>query len=153
MPNYKRTRLLIDAKVQGAILIRMLMFWMFCVLFITLPLFIAISFTNPEMSIPEAALDIWDKCGPMLTAVVLLLPLACYDLLKLTHKFAGPLFRLHRELTRLADGEHVQPLKFRDADFWQEIANPFNKIIQELNESRGKLVATADGNEAGSTSK
>ncbi len=152
MSIYKRKRLLIDGKVQGAILIRMLMFWMFCVLFITLPLFIALSFTNPQMSIPEQAREIWASCGPMLTAVLLLLPLACYDLLKLTNKFAGPLFRLHRELKRLANGEHVEPLKFRDADFWQEIANPFNKIIQELNESRGKLVA-ADGNDAAPNAK
>jgi hypothetical protein len=74
-------------------------------------------------------------CQYFLTAGVvsiLVLPLLIYDALKLSNKFTGPLFRLRRELRRLAAGEHVPPIRFRSRDFWVAMADEFNAASQRM---------------------
>ena len=145
MPNPNRKQLFVDAKVQGTILLRIATYWFCCILFITLPSLIARIYFQPHLPLAEHFSAVLFGFGPVLTAVILLFPLAVYDCLKLTNRFAGPLFRLHREMDRLAGGEKVGALKFRDNDFWQELTIPFNKISEQLQAAR---LVSIDGESA-----
>lgn len=51
----------------------------------------------------------------------------------ITHRAAGPLYRLCQHLNALADGKTVGPLKFRKDDFFQEIVEPFNRMLERFN--------------------
>jgi hypothetical protein len=42
------------------------------------------------------------------------------------------MLRFRRTLRELADGETIDPLKFRDADYWSEMADDFNKVAAKL---------------------
>ena len=57
-----------------------------------------------------------------------MLPILLLDVLITSNRFAGPLYRLRRSMRALAAGEHVQPVVFRDGDFWHEIADEFNAV-------------------------
>lgn len=49
-----------------------------------------------------------------------------------SHKIAGPLYRMNSYLRSLSVEEIVKPLKFRNKDFFQEVANSYNKRIMFL---------------------
>ena len=49
---------------------------------------------------------------------------------------AGPLVRLRRSMRALARGEHVEPIKFREGDFWQEFAEEFNAVAARVQGER-----------------
>jgi hypothetical protein len=51
-------------------------------------------------------------------------------------------------MQRLVDGESVQPLNFRDGDYWIEMAETFNQIRDELIELR-QAQANASGESSG----
>jgi len=47
-----------------------------------------------------------------------------------SHRIAGPLYRLTRQLEALAAGGEPQPLVFREGDFFQEIPEAYNKHLR-----------------------
>ena len=49
-----------------------------------------------------------------------------------SHRFAGPVLRLRRSMRQLAQGEHVEPIKFRKGDFWPEFADEFNAVLARV---------------------
>jgi nitrate/nitrite-specific signal transduction histidine kinase len=69
-------------------------------------------------------------------AAVLVLPIVLRDLLRLSHRWVGPILRLRAALSALSRGEHVPPLRFREGDYWQELAGDFNTIAADLNRLR-----------------
>jgi len=51
--------------------------------------------------------------------------------LKISHRVAGPLYRLKGEMLRTARGGEVKPLKFRDGDYFAELADAYNEQMGE----------------------
>ena len=50
----------------------------------------------------------------------------------LSHKVSGPLYRLHHDMLRNADGAEAKPVKFRKGDYFQELADAYNKQLEKL---------------------
>jgi len=73
-------------------------------------------------------LDFW----PSLAASLLVLPIVIWDVLRVSHRFAGPMVRLRHGLRDLADGKTVRPMKFREGDFWTVFADEFNRLAESL---------------------
>jgi hypothetical protein len=141
MARRKRRQLFVDAKVQGALIMRVVLYWVCCLLTITMMLIVWRIFTGPSRLFYEHFDDMWFHYGPALIASILLLPLAVLDILKLSNRFAGPLYRLRSEMRRLARGEEVDPVRFRRSDFWGEFAEEFNAIAQRLHEAEERARA------------
>lgn len=76
----------------------------------------------------------WFHYGPALIASLLLLPLVIADIVRLSNQFVGPLLRLRRSMRQLARGEYVEPIEFRDTDFWQDFADEFNGVVARIQE-------------------
>lgn len=146
----KRHRLYVDKGVQGALARRVAVYWVvcswgiFCVLAgFPIGVTLAIGADNaPTVSslLLQAWLDFW----PSLLASILILPLIVWDLLRLSHRFVGPMIRLRNAMRDLAAGKPVAPIKFRDGDFWCEFAEEFNKISARLDAT----TPAADANHA-----
>jgi HAMP domain-containing protein len=47
--------------------------------------------------------------------------------LLISHRVAGPLLRLRNQMHLIAEGKASAPVKFRDNDFFQELAEAFNR--------------------------
>ena len=52
----------------------------------------------------------------------------------LTHKVAGPIFKLKKFFQAIADGEDNGKLKFRDGDYFEDLAVAYNDAISALKE-------------------
>ena len=69
--------------------------------------------------------------APLLCLMFMLIPVYVWDIVKLSHRFAGPMLRLRGILNELADGGRATQLKFRPGDFWQDTATDFNRFYKE----------------------
>lgn len=132
MASDVRKRLFVDPTVQGAIVRRAALYWAGCLLFVSLPLVIGRTLADPDRLFYEHLGDLWGQYWALLVCGVLILPVVLYDLTKLTNRFAGPVVRLRRALHQMAEGRPLEPIRFRDGDFWPELAAEFNRAAEQL---------------------
>ncbi len=93
---------------------------------------------------------LWTERPSVVIASLLLLPIVLIDTLVLTNRFAGPIYRLRSSMRALAAGERVDPVRFRDHDFWQEIAQEFNTLSAYVEQLK-KQAASASASQTAAT--
>ena len=133
-----RRQLFVDAKIQGALVVRAILYWVVCLITITLMLLCWRILTGPARVFYRHFDDMWFYYGPPLMASFLLLPVVVVDLVRFSNRFVGPFLRLRRSMRALARGEHVEPIEFRRGDFWKEFADEFNAVAARV---QGELPA------------
>ena len=70
-----------------------------------------------------------------LGVAVLSLVVGVFAGLVLSHRVAGPIHRMRTHLLEAAAGRAARPLKFRDADYFKELADAYNAELQ----TRGRI--------------
>ena len=101
--------------------------------------------SNPFQPVRDHIQQVWWYHGPFYVSIIFLLPVFLVDTIKLSHRFVGPVMRLRNEMKRVADGQQPKPLKFRDGDFWMELAEDYNAMIERLTEvSRAQVCEDSD---------
>lgn len=139
--RFKRRKIqFIDKSVQGQLVVRVIGYWTLCMwgtfcLLAGVPIVLS-WFVNSDGA-PAASqliLQTWRMFWPALFASGLVLPLLLLDVLRVSHRFAGPMYRLRNALRDAADGKHVPPVKFREGDFWCEMADEFNRVAARLHD-------------------
>jgi len=137
--KHVRKSLFVEPKVQGALVARVVVYWIGCLIAITLLLLSWQMYAGPTQPAYMHLKDIWFHCGPALTISLVLLPMVVADIVRLSNRFVGPLVRLRRSMRQLARGEHVEPIKFRESDFWRDFADEFNAVVAQVQESAPPL--------------
>jgi hypothetical protein len=127
-----RKRLFVDAKVQGALIVRVVFYWLYCLLTIALMILCWRIVTGPARLFYTHFSDMWFFYGPAVIASFVLLPLVIIDIVRLSNRFVGPMLRMRNSMHALARGEEVEPLEFRENDFWHDFANEFNALRQRV---------------------
>ena len=127
---YARKKKLVDWEVQGTFLVRVVFYWALCVLVTGLVLLawqIIVGQDGPFLSHFRFDL-LWIDYRAALIASLFTLPLVLFDAVHVSHRFVGANARFRRSMRALADGETVDPIRFRKGDFWQEMADEFNNV-------------------------
>ena len=129
----KRSGYYVDTAVQGAMVKRVILHWLILFALIGIALFAS------EYFLGDAQLSLMQHAGVLITRysfffllMLAVLPTFVYDTVKLSHRFAGPVVRLKDSLKKLADGQAVAPLKFRENDFWRELSEDFNRAADRV---------------------
>ncbi len=143
MSHPARKKTFVDPKVQGALVRRLVFHWCAFIAAAAVVAFVLQVLSNPFRPIREQAQQVWWTHGPFLLVLVFLLPVFIVDTIKLSHRFAGPIYRLRQTIRGLAQGNQFTPLKFRDFDFWQGLADDFNLMVQQLSSTKS-LPTTKD---------
>lgn len=127
----RRARSFVDPEVQGGLLRKIAIHWtlLFTVNALALVIWVRM-FEQPEASWGATFGDCVRRFLPFFVITMLLIPAFIWDTLKITSRFAGPVLRLRAALASAAQGREVQPLHFRNNDFWQEIADDFNALVE-----------------------
>jgi len=135
MSKPKRNKLIADSNVQGALVWRLVSYWAFAWLVVVmLVTIVAAMFSIAAEGVTLTAVlsramgHLW---FPVVISIMVL-PIMVRDCLRLSNKFAGPVLRFRRAMQQLADGEQVQPIKLRDGDFWQDLADDFNRFLAQV---------------------
>ena len=126
----RRSRTLVDPEVQGGIVRKIAFHWGIFVVCNTLALVIWMRlFEQPDAGWAVAFFDTLKRFLPFFVITMALVPAFCWDTLKLTNRFAGPIMRLRNALGDARAGRHVDPLHFRGNDFWSSLADDFNAVV------------------------
>lgn len=136
----KRTQIFVDPKVQGALLLRALLYWFYGTLAVVAWILVwRVLYAGPARPFWTHFDELWSRMAPAFVAVTLLMPIVMFDLVRLSNRFTGPLFRMRGSMRQLARGERVQPLQFREGDFWHDVAEEFNAMadyVQRLRDAQ-----------------
>ncbi len=124
-----RTRLFVD-RIQTALVYRVLFILIGSTLFVTLPLAFLRTIFSPEQVWFAHLADIWQTHWQVFAMMLLIVPFVVYDLLKFSHRFAGPMSRLRRELDNAVNSRETLPVRFRDHDYWGEIGDNCTRLIE-----------------------
>jgi nitrogen fixation/metabolism regulation signal transduction histidine kinase len=116
-------------------MVRVVAYWLFCLLASALMACCWIAWLDRPASSGELFTLLFRHYGPVFVATLILLPLVIVDTLRLTNRFVGPVYRLRRALQEAADGKLNRPLKFRDDDFWRDVAEDFNRAVGQVPEN------------------
>jgi hypothetical protein len=130
-----RKKVLVDRKLQLQLAVRMIGYWVgiwgliFGFPFVALLIYrVATSQGSVSELMPKLIDDFWFPAVMSL----LMAPLVVRDCIRFSHRIAGPIFRLQREMQNLADGKETEEVRPRDADFCQEIAGQFNRLVRKF---------------------
>jgi len=63
---------------------------------------------------------------PLVFAVILLFSVF------ISHRIAGPVYRLEKEMKKIADGDYLRRIKLRSNDELQEIAEGINSVLEHF---------------------
>ena len=128
----KRNKLLIDRGVQGALIRRMLIHW-FSLLFLFFALMFVLNLrASPNPSVSSSFAYVWNDYGSFFLLMIVLLPAVLLDTVKLSNRFVGPIVHFRKAINQLVAGDKVEKLRFRGRDFWHDISDGFNQVIDRI---------------------
>jgi hypothetical protein len=137
--HHLRRRLFVDRPVQTALLVRATLYWIVSLATQLLLVFFFAVVTSSSDAFQSHKPQLWAYLQLSVLSSLLLLPVFLRDILRLSHRWVGPIYRLRSSLQALSRGETVQPIRFRKSDFWQELAGDFNVVATELVRRREAL--------------
>ena len=128
----RRKKQFIDRHVQGALVFRLALHWcVFLVVGMSVSLVLQYLADPFQPAGHHFGLFVKHQAG-FLLVMVCMTPVFLFDTVKLSHRFVGPILRVRRALAEMAGGEEVERVKFRPGDFWMEIADDLNKVIDRV---------------------
>lgn len=142
-PNRQRSRLFVDRRLQGGIVLRIVLHWLTFVAAGTLLGATLRWLTHPTEPLTIQIREMFAAFGPYLVAMLALVPIFVLDTIKLTNRFAGPYVRFRRHIRLLLNNQSPGPIKFRNGDFWCETEDDLNALLSSL----GKSPLPAEGDE------
>lgn len=129
----RRTQLLIDADLQGTLLRRVVIYWLGAIAFYSGAVVLSKLLWGESLGaslVRESARLIL----PAAAISLLPLPLVLRDLLRVTHRYAGPMLRIRRGLAELAHNGSSMPIVPRSGDAWPECVADFNSLAKAIEE-------------------
>lgn len=131
-----RRQILIDSGVQGTLVRRTGLYAAATAIYLLVIFILSDALSHPKEPVSESLLRCLDEAVFWAPGLMLLAPLFAYDLIHISNRFVGPMFRLRRELRKLSNGETVGPMFSRQGDFWSDASDSFNRLREELLELR-----------------
>jgi hypothetical protein len=132
MGREQRKKNYVDPPVQGALSRRLVVHWLLFLAASAAFAFFMQVLSDPFQPVSRHLKQMWWMHGPFLTVGLCLLPVFVNDTIKLSNRFAGPLYRIHQVVKQLGKGERPGPIRLRPNDFWHEFAADFNVMIERL---------------------
>ena len=132
MKQYARKKKFVDAEVQGALTKRLTLHW---ALYISLSAVLIVGLkwlNNPFSPLSDHLAEAWITYGSVLVVLLSLAPMFIFDTIKLSNRFAGPVLRIRNAARQLAAGKTPEKIKLRDDDFWKNLAEEFNSVIDRV---------------------
>jgi hypothetical protein len=136
--SYKRTRLWVNAGFQFQFMVRVALYLIVSILLVLHAAFgiellwVRIVGVQREPFL-EAYLGFLSTHRFILIGYSLFVPWVLFDILKFSHRIAGPLLRCRNMMLDMAAGKHVPEFQPRTNDLMPEFFEAFNQLIRKCN--------------------
>jgi hypothetical protein len=140
---FKRKRLWVDPAFQGRLLARTASYLFlyavaaFHIAFLFEVLLKSIARGGPAQGVGALYVDYLHQQKTLLLTFFLTAPYFLFNLLRFSHRIAGPLYRCRRVMREMAEGKVVPAFKPRKHDLMTELFEAFNALIKTCNERAG----------------
>ena len=140
MKRKQRKRNYVDAAVQGGLLRRILAHW-FIFFVVTAFLVIALQalLGDPSKSLSERLQQEAYEFTFLGIVLLSVFPAFLLDTIRFSNRFVGPIVRVRRQLRELAKDGDTATMKFRDHDFWTDMADEFNEVVILVRRQRQEI--------------
>jgi hypothetical protein len=145
-PKNRRKKFLIDREIQVGITVRFIAVFIIFILlstaFVFLPSAIKLLSGAPAEELEKAAqefLILHRRIWPMILIVIA--GTIVYSIF-FSHRIAGPVYRLNKELKNIIDGNYPEKIALREKDFFKETATLIEELSNDLKKGvhmRGKI--------------
>jgi hypothetical protein len=133
-----RRRIFVNKPIQGALISRVALYWLLGMFIQALLMLVLSASSGTGDDLAERSQQFWSHVNLIFVSSLLTLPLLVLDIVKLSHRWVGPIFRLRAAMQGLAMGEPVEPLAFRAGDYWKDLADDFNAVLMRVNHLSGE---------------
>jgi len=137
--KFTRKQLWIDSPFQSRMLLRQCLYGLLFIVVLWHVTFVfdvmsRIASSNaPNLDLGSLYVDFAYRQKPLLISFVLIMPILLYDMLKFSHRVAGPLFRCRRFIDDMVAGKTVPEFKPREKDLMLEFFDSFNSLTKIWN--------------------
>ena len=136
---FKRSQLFVNRGIQGAMSLRFACYWViyhlcvwhgaFMYFFVRARLSQLTGSEEPMLPLNELYRHFLIEYLPLTMAATLLLPIVICELIRQTHRIAGPLVRFSNAMKDMMAGKNIQPIKLREGDMLTDFEKLFNEFI------------------------
>ena len=143
----RRKKYLVD-DVQSALLKHMMLSWIAVFGVIASVLLAVESYKGGfALGFYECLAAMWRHNAALVIALSILAPMMAYDSVRISHRFAGPMVSFRRAVNNLGNGESVDPIRFRKNDYWHDLAESFNRVIDRIDRLEAAKANSPDQSE------
>lgn len=140
MGKYPRKRLFVDRKVQGALVVQVVKYWLLALLTVGGLTFLGLVCMGSGVQgivsgVGGSQSDLLPLVSIAVIASAMVLLVLIADLIRVSNRFAGPMVRFKKQLHTAATGGPLEPVNFRENDYWQELAENYNTLIKRFESS------------------
>lgn len=138
--KHKRKQVYVSREIQGRIVSKLAVYWATYHLALWHAMFLFHYFlyrgqllANPEMApvpFPVQYFQFLTQHYTMLVCAAAVFPLIFWDMMKVTHRVAGPLVRFTNTLEQLKRGEKVSRIQLRAGDYLTDFQDAFNSYLE-----------------------
>ncbi len=130
----QRKQIYVSKAIQGRLLMRFCIYWVVYHLFLVLVISInaMLSSTHPQ-SLAQLGSMLWQEHFWTFALITAAFPIIFRDMVKTTHRIAGPLVRFERVLTEMVRGKRVEQVQLRKHDMLFDLQDSFNEFIDVYN--------------------
>jgi nitrogen fixation/metabolism regulation signal transduction histidine kinase len=131
--NKFRQTMYIDPVVQGQLIRRVLLHWICFVTTVLFTLILVESLTAHESNnTVEHLQSALSRHLFFFIVLATMLPLFVMDMVRISHRFSGPLLRIRQSFRTVANGGTFQPIRLREKDFLQDLTDDYNRMMEHL---------------------
>jgi len=138
--KHKRKKVYVSKEIQGRVVTKLAVYWATYHLALWHAMFLFHYFlyrghlsVDPQMvtvPFPIQYFQFLTRHYSMLLCAAAVFPLIFWDMMKVTHRIAGPLIRFTNTLEQLKKGEKVRKIKLREGDHLIEFQDAFNSYLE-----------------------
>lgn len=137
MAKHWRLKKIINWTVQGPIVTRLMVHFLaynVATLFLLLVVYgvkssLAVIADGPVNATPAT---FWQQASPVIVCMLVMMPFMVWDLMKLTNRIAGPLYRFEKLLKEFKQTGKLRPAVLRQGDLLTDYQHEFNDFVASL---------------------
>ena len=138
-----RQQVWVDRSVQGVLVGRVILYWVYALLYVGIGSACFQYNQNPDWTLVKHSQVLFGQIWPWLPTAIFLLPLAIYDVVRLSNMFAGPVYRLRKHFAALRNDIACAPFTTREDDYWRDLAAPINDMQAEILRLRSGVIESS----------
>lgn len=131
----RRAQFFVDGDLQGTLVRRVVIYWLLAILTMSAGILLTKLLWGAAPN-GQLVAEVVSTLLPAAVLSLLPLPLIIRDLIRASHRFAGPMLRVRRGLAELAAEGKSPPIVPREGDAWPDCIADFNQLANRLSAAR-----------------